>query len=278
MVLAVVLALGSALLAAVGTLMRQQATLRSGTIDKSWALGAVVSAGAFALQIAALIVGTVLLVQPIIVLSVLFELFIQRRWTGRKPSSGQWLSGAAVAVGVGVFLVFARPVPAEHGRQTWVLDLAIIGFLVAVLVLFALARRRSGNVAGMLFGIVSGSLFGLMAVQIGSLSAAYDGPVWLLTNPTLYICIVTGFLGVAAQQRSFTSGSLQASYPAMVASEPIVSMALSLAVLGEKLSSHSLGTYIGVLGVVVMVGGVIGVARATAAAEVEAELEAEAER
>lgn len=269
MILAVVLALLSALLAAVGTLMRQQATLRSGSIDRAWALGAVVSAGAFALQIAALIVGTVLLVQPLIVLSVLFELLIQARWTKRRPTPGQWFSGGAVAFGVAVFLVFARPVPADQGRQTWVLDTVTISFLVGVLTLYLLARRRTGNAAGILFGVVSGSLFGLMAVQIGSLSDRFDGAVWLLTNPTFYICILTGLLGVAAQQRSFASGSLQASYPAMAASEPVVSMVLSLAVLGEKLSSHSIGTYVGGAGLIVMVAGVIGVARATAAAESE---------
>ena len=64
-------------------------------------------------------------------------------------------------------------------------------------------------------------------------------------------------------------GSLEASYPAMVAGEPVVAIVLSMAVLGEKFSSHDVGSYLGAAGLVVMVVGVIGLAKATARTEVE---------
>ena len=268
-VLAAALALMAALLAAVGTLMRQRATGRDGSIRRGWVLGAVVSVGAFGLQVAALVVGTVLLVQPLIVLSVLFELLLQKRWTQRSPTRRQWANGAAVAVGVAIFIAFARPVPAQHGRQLWVLDVVVLGFLGSVLVAYLVARRMKGNTAGLLFGVVAGSLFGLVAVQVNSLSEPFRGLGPTLANPTLYFCILTAVGAIAAQQRAFASGSLEASYPAMVASEPVVAMVLSLAVLGEKLSSHSVSTYLSIAGVAVMILGVIGLARATARLEVE---------
>lgn len=260
---AVVLALLAAVLAAVGTVMRHQATRRAGSLDRrAWALGAVVSVGAFVLQIAALVLGAVLLVQPLIVLSVLFELFIQVWWTRRPATGWQWACGAAVAGGVGVFVLFARPQPADHGRQAWVLDVVGYGFLFTVLALYLTARRTRGNTSGMLFGIVSGSLFGLVAVQINSLSEPFRGPAATLANPTLYLCILTAVGAIAAQQRAFERGSLEVSYPAMVSAEPVIAMILSLAVLGEKLSSHRIGTYLGIVGVLIMVIGVIGLARA----------------
>ena len=263
----VVLALLSALLAAVGTVIRQQATAHSGGIGRRWLIGAAVSIGAFVLQVAALVVGTVLLVQPLIVLSVPFELVVQARWTRRSPTRRQWLQGAAVTIGVAVFIVFARPVPAVHGRQVWVIDVVLLAVLATVLVAYLAARRTTGHVSGLLFGAVAGSLFGIVAVQINSLSEIFDGPLSLLRTPTFYFCVITAIGAIAAQQRAFRAGSLEASYPAMVASEPIVAMVLSLVVLGEKLSSHALGTYISLLGVVVMIAGVIGLARSTAIAE-----------
>jgi hypothetical protein len=44
-------------------------------------------------------------------------------------------------------------------------------------------------------------------------------------------------------------------------------MVLSLAVLGEKLASHAVTTYISLAGVAVMIYGVIGLARETARVE-----------
>jgi drug/metabolite transporter (DMT)-like permease len=262
--LAIVMALLASMLAAVGTVQRQAATAPGGGVGKGWFLGAAVSVGAFGLQVAALVFGAVLLVQPLIVLSVLFELVIQWRWTRRPPTRKQWLYGLAVAAGVVFFVLFARPVAAVHGKQLWVLDLVVYGFLAAVLVTYLFARRSTGNLSGLLFGLISGSMFGLVAVQVNSLSRAYHGPLTIVKDLTLYACIAAVLCGILAQQRAFSRSPLEVSYPAMVASEPVISMVLSMAVLGEKLSSHSIGTYIGVLGLAVMVTGVVGVARSTA--------------
>lgn len=268
-ILAAALAVAAAILAAFGTIMRQQATQSSGGIDRAWVIGAVVAIGAFGLQIAALVVGTVLLVQPLIVLSVLFELLIQTWLLKRAPTLRQWLNGAAVAGGVAMFVVFASPTPARIGRQRWVLDLVVVIFLASMLVLYLIARRRSGNTSGALFGVIAGSLFGLVAVQVNSLSEPFRGVPRTLATPTLYACLVTVTLAILAQQRSFAKGSLEASYPAMVASEPVIALVLSLAVLGEKLSSHQIGSYLSAAGIAVMILGVIGLARSTAHTEVE---------
>jgi hypothetical protein len=263
--LAIVLALLASLMAAVGTVQRQAATTRGGGVTRGWFLGAAISVTAFGLQVAALVFGAVLLVQPLIVLSVLFELVIQWAWTRRSPSFRQWMYGLAVAVGVCFFVLFARPVHAVHGKQLWVLDLVVFGFLAAVLVTYLIARRSTGNMSGLLFGLISGSMFGLVAVQVNSLSRAYHGPLTIVKDLTLYFCLAAVLCGILAQQRAFSQSPLEVSYPAMVASEPVISMVLSMAVLGEKLSSHDIGTYVGVLGLAVMVVGVVGVARTTSA-------------
>lgn len=267
--LAAALALGAAALAAIGSIMRQQATQRTGGIDRTWAIGAVVALGAFGLQLAALVLGTVLLVQPLIVLSVLFELLIQMWWTRLRPSGVQWRNAVLVAGGVGVFIAFARPVPARIGPQEWILDLVILCLFALLIVLYLIARRRSGTLSAVLFGTISGSLFGLVSVQINSLTNPFRGVVPTLATVTFWACLVAIVLAVLAQQRSFAKGALEASYPAMVAGEPVVAIVLSMAVLGEKFSSHALGSYVGIAGLLAMIVGVIGLARATARTEIE---------
>ena len=50
----------------------------------------------------------------------------------------------------------------------------------------------------------------------------------------------------------------------MVVTEPIAAMVVSLAILGEKLSSHSVSTALSLIGVGVMVVGVLGLAKGAA--------------
>ena len=258
------LALLAALVSAVGTVMRDQGTSPTGQVGRVWFFGAAIAFAAFGLQVAALAYGAVLLVQPLIVLAVLFGLLVQSLWTRVWPTRRQWLQGSAVAVGVIIFVIFAQPVPARHGRQAWVLDVVVGGVLVVLLIAVLWARRLSGDRAGLLYGVASGSLFGLVAVQVRSVFEQLHDPVRALAGPSVYICAATIIAAIWCQQRAFATGSLEAAYPAMIVSEPVVAMVVSLALLGEKLSSHSISTAISIVGLAVMIIGVIGLARNTA--------------
>lgn len=262
--LSAAMALLAALVSALGSVMRQQATSPDGRISRTWYVGAAIALSSFVFQVAALALGPVLLVQPLLVLSVLFGLLIQSAWTRIAPTPRQWLLGAAVAGGVAMFVFFARPVPAIHGRQQWVLDLVVGVLLAALLAAVLLARHSTGNRAGLLYGTVAGALFGLVAVQIKSVTEQLHDPLRALTSVTTYLCAATIAVAVWCQQRAFARGSLDAAYPAMVVTEPIVAMVVSLAILGEKLSAHSLSTAVSIIGAGVMVIGVLGLARGAA--------------
>ena len=269
-VLPAILALGAAVLAAIGTVLRQRATIAPGGLGASWFLGAGLALAGFALQATALVLGSVLLVQPLVVLSVLFALPIQTWLTKIPATSREWLLGGAVALGVAVFIVFAHPVHDRHGRDRWVLQLVIGGLLVAVVAMVGIARQRTpdgangANVAGVLYGTAAGTLFGLLAVQVKDVSADLDHPSRMFANPTLYLFVLTAAAGVWCQQKSFAAGALSASYPAMVVSEPVVAMTVSLAVLGEKLTARSLSTAISLVGLALMIFAVLRLARTSA--------------
>ncbi len=261
------LAVGAAMLAAVGTVLRQRATASGAGVDVGWVLGGVLALAGFGLQAAALALGSVLLVQPLIVLSVLFELPVQSVFSRAWASAREWGYGGLVAVGVAGFVFFAHPVPARHGRQVWVLDVVLAGLLLAVAVMVVWAYRSRGHRAGLLFGTAAGSLFGLVAVQVKAVTDDLDHPIRMLHNPTFYLFAVTVAAAIFCQQKSFTVGAVQASYPAMVVAEPVVAMAVSLAILGEKLTARSVPTVISTVGLAVMIFSVLRLARLSAAAE-----------
>ncbi len=259
------LAIGAAALMALGTVLRQRASDEAGRITGHWWLGALVAFGGFALQAVALALGAVLLVQPLIVLSVLFALPIERVLNGVAVTARQWLWGVLLAVGVSAFVFFARPVRARIGPQWWILVLVVCLLLGALAAVVVYAERSPHAPRAMLYGTVAGALFGIVAVLIHAIGQDWQHPIQILRHPSLYMVVVAGLAAVYCQQRAFGAGRVQASFPAMTVAEPIVAMALGMAVLGEKLNRHTWATAVSLLGLLLMVAAVLRLSRLSAA-------------
>src|SRR5882757_3351552 len=140
--IAALLALGAAFFIAVGDVMHQRTAhdvtdepvgylglftrlLR----DRQWWLGSLVSAAGFVLQAAALGLGSVLLVQAVLVTSLLFALPINARLTHHRVSRFQWTWAALLAASVAVIVTVGNPTEG-HSRaslETWTLVLAVLG-------------------------------------------------------------------------------------------------------------------------------------------------------
>ncbi len=253
--IAALLALGAAFFIAVGDVMHQRSAhevtdepvghlelftrlLR----DRQWWLGSLVSAAGFALQAAALGLGSVLLVQAVLVTSLLFALPINARLTHHRVSRFQWTWAALLAVSVVVIVTVGNPTEG-HSRasfETWTLVLAVLGPALVACVIGA--RIFSGPVSAVLLAMVSGALWGLFAVLTkGVVDRLDDGIVALVKTPELYAWVLVAVAGTAWQQSSFRAGSLTASLPTMTVTEPVVGSVLGVVVLGEALRPGEAG-------------------------------------
>ena len=120
--IAALLALGAAFFIAIGDVIHQRSAhevtdepvghvelfmrlLR----DRQWWLGSVVAAVGFALQAAALGLGSVLLVQALLVTSLLFALPINARLTHRRVTRWEWTWAALLAGAVAVIVTVGNP-------------------------------------------------------------------------------------------------------------------------------------------------------------------------
>jgi drug/metabolite transporter (DMT)-like permease len=277
--IAALLALGAAFFIAVGDVMHQRTAhdvtdepvshlglftrlLR----DRQWWLGSIVSGVGFGLQAAALGLGSVLLVQAVLVTSLLFALPINARLTHRRVTRFEWIWAGLLAVSVAVIVTVGNPTEG-HSRasfETWTLVIAVLGpALVACMIG---ARVFSGPVSAVLLAIVSGALWGLFAVLTkGVVDRLDDGILALLKTPELYAWVVVAIAGTAWQQSSFRAGSLTASLPTMTVTEPIVGSVLGVVVLGEALRPGEAGWFTLVVAVAVMVFATAALARGEAA-------------
>lgn len=101
--------------------------------DRQWWLGSVVAAVGFALQAAALGLGSVLLVQALMVTSLLFALPINARLSHRRVTRWDWTWAALLTAAVAVIVVVGNPT-AGHSRallETWTAVIAVLLAMVS---------------------------------------------------------------------------------------------------------------------------------------------------
>lgn len=248
--LAVVFALLSALTVAWGTILRHQvAEQTSGDRDNAhgtpvlaavarpkWWAGVFCAMSAYGLQIIALGFGTLLVVQPILVLSLMFTLPLAARFDGRRVSRAEMAWAALLTVAVGVVVVWGRPLPGNDfpTLSTWMVTLGV-GVIILVGLMWLASRLRLRTRA-LILGAVTGAIMGYLAVLSKSVVNIFnqEGVPALLTSWETYGLVACAIIGTLVQQASFNAGALKNSLPAMTITEPILAFVLGYLVLGER--------------------------------------------
>jgi hypothetical protein len=277
--IAVLLALGAALVSALGSVVRQRsaheivdkpvgawALFVLSLRDTRWWLGAAAAVANYALQAAALSIGSVMLVTALQVTVLLFALPINARITHHRATAWEWVWAALLAVAVAVIVAVGNPTADQQraSLETWAVVAIVMGPALVLCVLGA--RIWSGAVAAVLLALVAGSSLALFAVLTkGVVEASEGGLVALLRAPELYAWLGVALLGMVFQQASFRAGALTASLPTMTLAKPVVGWILGITVLSEALRVDDEKLFVLVLAVLVMVVSTVALARGEAA-------------
>jgi drug/metabolite transporter (DMT)-like permease len=277
--IAALLALGAAFFIAIGDVIHQRTAhevtdepvshleLFSRLLrDRQWWLGSAVAAAGFALQAAALGLGSVLLVQALLVTSLLFALPINARMCRRRVTRWEWLWAALLAAAVAVIVTVGNPTEG-HSRaslETWTAVVVVLGPVLVLCVLGASVVK--GPASAVLLGFVSGALWGVFAVLTKGVVDRLDHGLWaLMRTPELYVWALVAVAGTAYQQSSFRAGSLTASLPTMTVAEPVVGSVLGVIVLGETMRPGDAGWFTLIVAVGAMIIATAALARGEAA-------------
>lgn len=278
--IAAVLALSSALCVAIGDVLQQRATHRItdtsisqfrlyGRLlgNRRWRWGALLLIASIALQAAALNRGSVLLVQALLVLSLLFALPISARLADRAVTGREWVWAVVLTAAVIVIVTVGNP-QAGHSTasvKTWAAVVAVLGPLLIGCLL--VARFLGGAPAAVALAFVSGTLWGVFAVLTkGAVHRLGEGGWSVFRTPELYAWLLTAVGGFAWEQSAFRAGALTASMPTLEVSQPIVAALLGVVVLGETLNTGGAGMVALVAAVLVMTVATFELARVDAAA------------
>jgi drug/metabolite transporter (DMT)-like permease len=220
-----------------------------------WWAGVGGDTGGYVAQAAALGLGSILLVQPVLVTTLLFALPLSARWNHRSISRRELWWASALIVAIAVFVVAGDPgggVDVAPLRD-WLPSLVVIGVLVAIST--AVILTRPGRPRGLLYGLTSALTKSVMRLFA-------DGLEPLLTSWETYVLVVVAISGTALQQMAFQAGSLEISLPAVTVLDPVVAGLLGIVALHEGVSAG--GPEWGLIGisVLVMVVGTAALARA----------------
>lgn len=231
-----------------------------------WWAGIIGDAGGFGFQVAALAMGSVLVVQPILVSALVFALPLAAHYSGRRVTPLMWAQAAALSLALAVFLVVGNPTEgqADAPWHRWVGPLGLLLGLIAVGVVVAMTVKVPALQA-LLLGTAAGLLFGISAALTGHVTQLFGQSLSaVLTSWQPYTLVATGIAGLYLQQRGYQVGPLSASLPAFTVAEPLGAAFIGLTVLNERLRSGPVGTAFVILSVVVMGIEAIRLSRAQA--------------
>jgi drug/metabolite transporter (DMT)-like permease len=231
-------------------------------VNRLWLIGITVDIAASGMQAIALHFGPLALVQPILVLDLLFAVVITSV-LGRKRPDRLIASGVLCCTGgLVLFLAVGRPQspPVSVGPSI----LVPLGIGVAVVIALCLVAWRvsPGRVLPLATAFACGAIFGVTAFLLKEITQT----IGLGFNPPsqqwpLYAFIIAEPIGFLLNQNAFQESSLIAPVLAIrTVTDPLVAIGIGLVWLNEQISSSPAAIAAEVAGLIIMSVGVVALA------------------
>jgi drug/metabolite transporter (DMT)-like permease len=263
------LALVAAVAFALGTVLQQKGTLEAPAAEDDprfltqilrrpvWLAGGACQAAGWILQAVALDKGSLIVVQSLTAMSLVFALPLGARITNQQLTRRIWLGALAMVAGVVLLLSVGSPGggTSSPGAAAW----WSAGLLCAALVvtLAWIGRHHQGAPRALLFGAAAGVGYALQAcVTKEFVTLVGHGLSAILTSWEVYVLIVSALTGFVLQQSALRTGVLA---PAMASANAVTlaaSIVLGVAVFGETLTGSGGRPVAAVLGLALAVVGI----------------------
>ena len=250
MALTISLALLAAFLFAVAAVLQQRGTtavddedaLGAGMLASLarrpvWLAGMAADITGFGVQAWALATGSLLLVQPLLVTTLLFALPLGAWANRRRLEVEEWRWSGVLVASLVVFVVLGQPT-AGVDRPPFTSWIPVLVLSTPVVTLCVLSARSlpHGTRRSLSLAIAAGLLLGLSApLTKGGIDGFSDGIGSGLATWELWGMALTATLGTFWQQSSYQAGDVQTSLPTVSVLKPVVAMALGLTAYQERL-------------------------------------------
>ncbi|HEX6515379.1 MAG TPA: DMT family transporter [Nocardioidaceae bacterium] len=226
--------------------------------EPRWLLGQVFDVSAFLLQAVALAFGTLVFVEPLLVMSLPVSVGL-RAWSARQRPGRLGVVGSLLCVvALSVFIGVAQPTAGSSSLDTGeAIALAIAAGVLLAICLGCAALTR-GNARAVAFAAGASAVYGVTAglTKVVTTQLQHGGIVQPLLGWELYAAVLTGLSGVWLTQNALKPGSLAAPVAVITLGDPLVAIAIGLLWLGESVNAAPWAIAVEVLAVLVMAAGV----------------------
>jgi drug/metabolite transporter (DMT)-like permease len=232
-----------------------------------WLIAIVANIAGFALQVVALSLGSLALVQPLLVFDLVFAVLIS--WLldkragvphagGRRSTLLMFAGVAITTAGVAGFLGIGRPSAGTTNVHFSVLVPLVIGLAVIVGGCLAVAAR-SPDLRPLAMALACGANYGVSAFAVKLVTSEFGGgAAKVFTNWPIYVLAVAGPLGYLFNQYALQQGKSLAPVQSIITSaDPIISIALSILWLNVVLRDSPAAIFGEVASLAVMVAGIV---------------------
>jgi drug/metabolite transporter (DMT)-like permease len=236
-----------------------------------WLIGNALDGLGYLFQFEALRRGSLSLVEPLLVLSLVVALPVGARLERRRSTWPGLASAATIAVGLGLFLGAARPGVGHPSASVagWiVLSVVVAGFCGGAMVVAT--RSASRRRASVLLAAGSGAAFGYAAALTERTGHLLNGGVLhALTSWEPYALVLAASAALFLTQAAFHAGALGLSLPTLTVAQPLVAVAIGLLFFGERIDTSGIALGLELLGLAFVVAGVFAIGQTPVIAEMQ---------
>ena len=264
------LALLAALSFALGTTLQQRGTLRTDAPEGDprfllqilrkpvWLAGAALQACGWILQAAALDRGSLVVVQALCTLSLVFALPLGVWLTNQHVGHWSVVGALTALVGIVGFVAVAQTsggTTEPSAASWWAAGVAIV---IGMAILAGLARRTRGGTAAALLAATAGLSYAFQAaVTKVFVTVIGVGLAPILSSWTTYALIASALAGFALQQSALRTGFLAPAMAASNASTLVVSVILGVVIFDETIHRADHGLLPALVALAAAVTGVV---------------------
>ena len=224
-----------------------------------WLFGWVALAGAFLFQALALHNGLISVVQPLLATELVFMLVLRQFWIRQSIRLITWGAAALTCAGLAVFILSSEPQGGQANAISRHWFAAGLVCCAVAAVLAGLARWGSPGLRAALYASSAAVMWALVATFIKATTDTLTefGVAGMFTHWPVYALAVGSAAALFLQQAALHVGPLRASQPFLVIVDPIVSIALSVWLFGEKFTSDAAVLALAAVAFAVMCVGVV---------------------
>lgn len=212
--------------------------VRATMSHRLWLAGIGCDVVGLSLQILALHLGALTVVQPLLLSSLLFALVARSRFEHHHITARQSVWALVLTAALAGFLLLATPVATIHEAADR-LPAAVAGVIGAILAAACVVlgrRERNGGRAAALMGTAVGVIYATTAALLkAATNIAVREPFALFTSWQLYTLVALGGAGMLLSQLTFQAGPLTASLPATATVDPLLSIVVGVLVYNEQI-------------------------------------------